>query len=48
VAVASVLAGKVSGGALVLPIGGRNIDARLHERIVAEGEVAPAALARAA
>lgn len=35
VAVAAVLAGKVRGRALVLPIGGRNIDARRHEQIVA-------------
>jgi threonine dehydratase len=32
---AAVLAGKVSGRSLVLPIGGRNIDARLHEQVVA-------------
>jgi hypothetical protein len=29
-----VLAGKVAGRSVVLPIGGRNVDARLHERIV--------------
>ena len=34
-ALAAVLAGKVSGRAIVLPIGGRNIDARVHERVVA-------------
>jgi threonine dehydratase len=48
VAVAAVLAGKVACGAIVLPIGGRNIDARLHERIVAEGESSSVTLARAA
>ena len=48
VAVAAVLAGKVAGRAFVLPIGGRNIDARRHERIVAGGEVATATLAYAA
>lgn len=47
VAVAAVLAGKVAGRAFVLPIGGRNIDARRHEKIVAEGEM-PAVLGCAA
>jgi hypothetical protein len=32
----------------VLPIGGRNVDARHHERIVAEGELGSASLAYAA
>jgi threonine dehydratase len=36
VGVAALIAGKVSGRAIVLPVGGRNIDARLHERIVAK------------
>jgi threonine dehydratase len=31
---AAVLAGKVSGRALVLPIGGRNIDARAHAAVL--------------
>jgi threonine dehydratase len=48
VGLAAVLAGKVSGRALVLPIGGRNIDARLHENLVASGEVGSAKLAQAA
>ncbi|HTO02127.1 MAG TPA: pyridoxal-phosphate dependent enzyme, partial [Opitutus sp.] len=48
VALAAVLAGKVSGRALVLPIGGRNIDARVHENLVALGEVISAKLAQAA
>jgi len=33
-AVAAVLAGKIGGRTLVLPIGGRNVDARLHERVL--------------
>lgn len=33
---AAVLAGKVYGAAVVLPVTGRNIDARVHERVVAE------------
>lgn len=48
VALAAVLAGKVSGRALVLPVGGRNIDARVHEKLVASGEVRSANLACAA
>jgi threonine dehydratase len=48
VGVAAVLAGKISGASLVLPIGGRNIDARRHEKIVAEGETARRQFARAA
>ena len=48
VAVAALLAGKVTGRSFVLPIGGRNVDARHHERIVAEGELASASLAYAA
>jgi threonine dehydratase len=35
VGVAALLAGKLSGRVVVLPVGGRNIDARIHERIVA-------------
>lgn len=35
-ALAAVLAGKVTGRTVVLPVCGRNIDARTHERIVAE------------
>ena len=35
-AVAAVLAGKVSGRELVLPIGGRNVDAHKHTQIVAD------------
>jgi threonine dehydratase len=35
-AVAAVLAGRVSGRAVVLPITGRNIDPRRHEAIVAD------------
>ncbi|ACB74435.1 threonine ammonia-lyase [Opitutus terrae] len=41
-AVAAVLAGKVTGAALVLPITGRNVDARRHEQIVMAGEDEPA------
>ena len=37
---AAVLAGKVSGRAIVLPVGGRNIDARVHAEIL---EAHPAA-----
>lgn len=48
VGVAALLAGKVSGRSLALPIGGRNIDARLHERIVAGADDVPASFARAA
>ena len=40
VGVAALLAGRVSGRAVVLPVGGRNIDARLHERIVARQSAA--------
>lgn len=36
-ALAAVLSGKISGRTVVLPIGGRNIDARVHERVVEEG-----------
>lgn len=32
---AAVLAGKVQGGAVVLPVGGRNIDAKVHADVVA-------------
>ena len=38
---AAVLAGKVPGRALVLPIGGRNIDARAHAAILAANPAAP-------
>ena len=34
-ALAAVLAGKISARAAVVPICGRNIDARLHEHVVA-------------
>lgn len=33
---AAVLAGKIRGGAVVLPVTGRNIDTRVHERVVAD------------
>ncbi len=36
VALAALLSGRVRTRAVVLPVGGRNIDARVHERIVAE------------
>jgi threonine dehydratase len=48
VAVAAVISGKVSGRTLVLPIGGRNIDARSHERIVAAHDEPLNTLAHAA
>ena len=48
VGVAALLAGKISGRSIVLPIGGRNIDARLHERIVSGVLAAPTRWARAA
>ncbi|MEO7599941.1 MAG: threonine/serine dehydratase [Opitutus sp.] len=48
VGVAALLAGKISGRSLVLPIGGRNIDARLHERIMAGSDRVPMRWARAA
>ena len=41
---AALLAGKVSARTAVLPVGGRNIDARVHARLLAEAE-AEAALA---
>jgi threonine dehydratase len=47
VAVAAVLTGKVVGRTFVLPIGGRNIDARRHESVVTAGEY-PAVLSNAA
>ena len=34
-ALAAVLAGKVRGGAIVLPVCGRNIDARTHDAVLA-------------
>jgi threonine dehydratase len=37
VPLAALLAGKVGGRAVVLPIGGRNIDPRVHEQAVARG-----------
>ena len=43
-ALAAVLAGKISGRTVVLPVSGRNVDARLHERILAgqpSGSVRP-------
>ena len=48
VGLAAVLAGKVRGRGLVLPIGGRNIDARRHEQLVIEGSADVSALAHAA
>ena len=48
VGVAALLAGKIRGRAVVLPVGGRNIDARLHERVVAGETEAPKTWARAA
>ncbi|MEO6002617.1 MAG: threonine/serine dehydratase [Opitutus sp.] len=48
VGLAAVLAGKVRGRGLVLPIGGRNIDARRHEQLVMEGSRDGGVLARAA
>ena len=49
VGVAALLAGKISGRSLALPIGGRNIDARLHERIVSgAADVPEPSFARAA
>ena len=49
VGVAAILAGKISGRSLALPIGGRNIDARLHERIVSgAADVPEPSFARAA
>ena len=48
VPMAAVLAGKVRGHAIVAPIGGRNIDARLHERLVAAGDRRPDMLEQAA
>jgi threonine dehydratase len=47
-AVAALLAGKVGGRVAVVPIGGRNIDARVHEQWVTAGETPTAALAHAA
>lgn len=41
-ATAALLAGKVSGRAVVLPVTGRNIDARVHENVVASGTRPPA------
>jgi threonine dehydratase len=47
-ALAALLAGKVPGRAVVLPIGGRNIDARVHERVVASQPEFRGRLAQAA
>jgi threonine dehydratase len=48
-AVAAVMAGKVHGRALVLPIGGRNVDLCTHRRVLAEhDEVAAPEIAQAA
>ena len=38
VALAAVLAGKIGTSAVVVPVTGRNIDARVHEKIVVEAE----------
>jgi threonine dehydratase len=48
--VAALLAGKVRGGNVVAVIGGRNVDARVHERVVLSGAGLPVAqpLSRAA
>ena len=35
-ALAAVLAGKVRGRAIVVPVGGRNVDACVHAQILAE------------
>jgi threonine dehydratase len=48
VPLAAVLAGKVNARAAVLAIGGRNIDARVHERVVAGQPEWQRALAHAA
>ncbi len=42
-ALAAVLAGKVRGRTVVLPISGRNIDARVHEHLLAEHPDTPPA-----
>ncbi len=49
-ALAAVLAGKIRGRAVVLPVGGRNIDARVHAELLtrADAASASAAVARAA
>jgi threonine dehydratase len=48
-ALAAVLSGNISGRAIVLPVCGRNIDARVHEAIVAgEREHAPQRVPHAA
>lgn len=48
-AVAAVLSGKVRGRAAVLPVTGRNIEARRHEAVVAAaGRVEPSEVRRAA
>lgn len=38
VGLAALLSGRVRAGAVVLPIGGRNIDVRVHERVLSEAE----------
>lgn len=48
VPLAALLAGRISGRHVVLPVGGRNIEARLHERVVAEGAGAVVPIAVAA
>lgn len=47
-ALAAVLAGKVSGRALVLPIAGRNIDPQVHSQAVVRGRTWTPPVARAA
>ena len=47
-ALAAVLAGKIRGRSVVLPVGGRNIDARVHAEILARSETEGERLPRAA
>jgi threonine dehydratase len=48
-ALAAVLAGKVRGDAIVLPVCGRNVDARVHEAVLAsQPEPQPSVLSHAA
>ena len=44
----AVLAGKIETNVVTVPIGGRNIDSRLHERIVAGELPASSAVTRVA
>jgi threonine dehydratase len=45
VPLAALLAGKISGRHVVLPISGRNIEARLHARVVTASAPVPVAVA---